>query len=330
MEKFEYNADLMNEVIERLYRRCDREDLKEICEILDKIYLKNGNINYEFRHEYSAISGKMGELRNEFSAESNPFQLQTLALNINLLYDYAVENNKEYLKNLFKLKDHIFLEIGRIDYIDSVDESIRNAKSELHQEIEEALSKVRSIDDQINSLESTSNELDKKYSSFIKKIDNTNGQVDNLKVRLKEVDKDIDQSRDKIKSYQQESIAILGIFASIVLAFTGGLAFSSSVLQNFNKGTIYRVSFVILLIGFVLINILYALFHYIDRLVNEKKNRRIKPLFITNIAFIIMMAGVLIAWYHGIAEQVQIKNAKVVEQEIFQEKSSPSSISTKD
>ena len=43
-----------------------------------------------------------------------------------------------------------------------------------------------------------------------------------------------------MESSQREYIAILGIFAAVVLAFTGGIAFSTSVLNNVAKASIYR------------------------------------------------------------------------------------------
>ena len=41
---------------------------------------------------------------------------------------------------------------------------------------------------------------------------------------------------------QREYISILGIFAAVVLAFTGGIAFSTSVLKNINTVSVYRIT----------------------------------------------------------------------------------------
>ena len=46
--------------------------------------------------------------------------------------------------------------------------------------------------------------------------------------------------QEKQRDMQKEYITILGIFASIVLAFTGGMAFSSSILENIDKSSVYR------------------------------------------------------------------------------------------
>lgn len=327
VDEFRNDTILMNEVIERLYQRCGDEELKEICELLEKIYLVNGEVDSNFRHEYSSISGKMEELRSEFSNDESPFDLQNISININLLYNYAVKNKKIYLKNLYKLRDHICLEIGRIAYADKIYESITNAKSELQRSIDDAILEVNSIDDRIEMSKKMLLELESKHDKFSgeiddtnisleelkKDIDSTNTEIERTNKTLNDTKKMITKSRDKIKSYQQESIAILGIFASIVLAITGGLAFSSSVLQNFSQGTIYRVCLVILLLGIVLINILYALFYYIDRLVNDAGNRQVKPLIITNVIFTFLLFILFFMWNSGYVERIQKRNSNIYE-----------------
>jgi len=301
----------MNEVIERLYQRCDEEELKHICDLLDKIYLVDGKLDPNFRHEYSSISGKMEELRSEYGNKENPFDLQNISININLLYEYAEKNGKVYLKNLYKLRDHICLEIGRIAYADKIYESITNAKSELQLSIDAAISEVKDIDSKIEISKTMLCELEEKHSKFSKEIEDLQEKIKNTSDSLESTNQLLENSKNKIKSYQQESIAILGIFASIVLTVTGGLGFSSSVLQSLNLGTIYRVCFVILLLGLVLINILFILFYYIDRLVNNIRDRQIKPQIVANCVIIILLCVILLLWQNGYVEKVQEKNKNI-------------------
>ena len=56
---------------------------------------------------------------------------------------------------------------------------------------------------------------------------------------------------DHFKGMEKEYISILGIFASIVLAFVGGLTFSTSVLANIDKASIYRLVIIACIIGIV-------------------------------------------------------------------------------
>ena len=68
-------TEIMNEVIELLFQRCEQDELEKICEKLEKIYLIEGKINREYRHEYSAISGKIEELNERYDAERNPYDM---------------------------------------------------------------------------------------------------------------------------------------------------------------------------------------------------------------------------------------------------------------
>ena len=62
-------------------------------------------------------------------------------------------------------------------------------------------------------------------------------------------------------------------FASIVLAFTAGMGFSSSVLENFHLASPYRIMAVIVGLGLVITNLLGILLLYIDKIrtVSEEK-----------------------------------------------------------
>lgn len=68
---------------------------------------------------------------------------------------------------------------------------------------------------------------------------------------------------EKADDMQKQYIAILGIFASIVVAFTGGIAFSTSVLENISNSSIFRILFVVVILAGVLINVVFILTHFI-------------------------------------------------------------------
>jgi len=65
---------------------------------------------------------------------------------------------------------------------------------------------------------------------------------------------------------QKEYITILGIFSSIVIAFVAGLVFSSSVLNNMDKVSIYRLTFVMLGIAWMLFNLVNLLLDFLKRI----------------------------------------------------------------
>lgn len=164
--------------------------------------------------------------------------------------------------------DHVSLDIARILYSDAGDRKTSG---------EEAIIDVQSQIKQIQT------------------------EVDKAKVAQKNVENELGKQ-------QKEYIAILGIFAAVVLAFTGGIAFSTSVLNNINAISSYRIIVVSLIIGLVLINILFGLFFYVDRLVNglNSDEKKLKPLVISNVVIIILLAITVCAWSFGWIEKRDI------------------------
>lgn len=63
----------------------------------------------------------------------------------------------------------------------------------------------------------------------------------------------------------ETSVTILGIFAGIVLTIVAGLFYSSSVIESINSASIPKLILVASLVGFICINIIAVMFHYIDR-----------------------------------------------------------------
>ncbi len=89
-------------------------------------------------------------------------------------------------------------------------------------------------------------------------------QTENASTVLQRQIEEIEQRFQKdLKNVEREYITILGIFASIVIAFFGEFAFSSSVLSNMSGVGIWRLLVVIDLLAFVLTNIIYLLVSFI-------------------------------------------------------------------
>ena len=96
-------------------------------------------------------------------------------------------------------------------------------------------------------------------------------QTDNVKTILEASIEEAKMNLTKeIKGIEKEHISILGIFASVVLAFVGGMTFSTSVLQNMMGVSIYRLLAVVDLLGFVFINVIWLLVKFVAT-INDKK-----------------------------------------------------------
>lgn len=123
-------------------------------------------------------------------------------------------------------------------------------------------------------------------------------KVDGL---VRDLNEKSEETRKTLKKQQVEYIAILGIFASIVLAFTGGMAFSTSVLNNIAAANAYRVIVITLIVGLVFCDVVFGLFYFLGHLIKERAS--IFPFIISNIVIIVLLIVSLIAWNWGWIEK---------------------------
>ena len=146
-------------------------------------------------------------------------------------------------------------------------------------------SKGLDISKQINKLFDHTN-LEIARLNYNKKIN------DRMAIGLKDLNEKTETAADaveKIQKMQNEYITILGIFAAIVLAFTGGMTFSTSALENINAVSPYRLLTVVFIIGLILINLVWMLLDFISEL-NDKSLKRWWVIFIFDIIIIVGLA----------------------------------------
>lgn len=106
--------------------------------------------------------------------------------------------------------------------------------------------------------------------------------------------------KNEIKGVEKEYISILGIFAAIVLAFVGGITFSSSVLENIGKVSIYRLLIVVILLAFVLMNVIWMLIRFIVQI--NDKDVKLFNIQTFNVICVIMLIVIAAAWVFKIQE----------------------------
>lgn len=120
-------------------------------------------------------------------------------------------------------------------------------------------------------------------------------QKSNVKgVFVSSIEDTIKDMKQDIKGIEKEYITILGIFASIVLAFVGNYIFSSSVLQNIAKTNIYRLLLTIDFLGFFFATIILVLVRFILS-INNKNEAVIRFRYIVEVCAAIAGA-ILLGW----------------------------------
>lgn len=146
-----------------------------------------------------------------------------------------------------------------------------------------------------------------------KTIKETNDKVKSLKDELLETKDEAEESKRKAN---ETSIAILGVFSALVLAFNGATLFASSTLEAINSASIYRLVAIVILLGTVFVNIAYALFNFIGNLIernslvkeNEDAKKTIKTinwkhLKTVNLVALVIILVVISCWLGGIVEK---------------------------
>lgn len=200
----------------------------------------------------------------------------------------TVENISAYITSTNKLDRILYSEIS--NYVYSLEMSKRGVFAT---NLEKLL--LYSLDDTNKVNEDCKKMIVKIYDHFqlaLHQIENANNIFANSIEDAKE------NLQKQIKSVEKEYISILGIFAAIVLAFVGGITFSTSVLQNISTVSVFRLLLVVDFLAFALINAIYILGKFIFT-INEK-NAKLFNIKALNIACLVIAVIIVISWIFSI------------------------------
>ena len=246
----------------------DRKDRRDYYLRLEAIYYNTDSDNY--RHFYSDIFACLSLI----DADDSLGNLDILAQNMEAIKEGYIPINRDEAHNnelidirkeIIKLYDHTNLDISRINYT-----------KRMAGETQSELARAKVL------IEDLKNKLAESDVARAEAVNHLNTESSKLK----------EEVRDGQKKMQNEYITILGIFAAIVLAFTGGMTFSSSVLENMDKASIYRMIAIVLIIGLVLSNLIWLLIDFL-RDINGKSIRKWWLIAVTDV---VLLLGLLLTF----------------------------------
>lgn len=256
-------------------------DRRNIYLALEKLYSSSDN-DKPFRHYYSDILFVIISIRRDDSKGN----LNFLSENIEYIRQHYYPINRDNKTNqiidisdqIRKLSDHILLDVTRISYSDGNDIEISNANN------------IAKLNEDLNILQQQMN-----YYSHT---------IDEAQSRSEEISSKADKLEEELSSAKTHYIEILGIFSGIVLAFVGGLVFSSSVLENIHQSSIYRLIIVICFIAALVLNSLFISFRAIEKISIKSLPLPKKSAWIaTNIIILAIIIFTSFAWYSGLVER---------------------------
>ena len=295
--------NLRKQFVEILYDLAKSQDVLSSKARRSAFYLRLESLygSSKFRHYYSDIFSVLTSLQQDNSLGS----IDTLGQNMNIIVRNYQAINKDDNGNpidisnqLKKLYDHISLDIARITYSDAADRRISQNES-----FDKLKSEINRLRMEVDTYETKFRESQEAIAQTQGKIADSEKAIAQTQEKIADSEKAIENTQKKIEHSEKQYVAILGIFASVVLTFIGGITFSTSVLQNIHQGSIYRIVFVCLVIGIVLIDVLYLLFYFIFRIVKEKRIFSIRAIIIINAVILLLMGLVVLGWKIGFVEK---------------------------
>lgn len=227
---------LLQETIIEIYKTKDTDLSNELDKFYDcfmRVYIIQENDKTDvYRHPYNIVLRTLAKLK---ASGADPESLNHLSEKIRSCLAYSHQKyhqNKTEASNrlrncLYKLWDHIALDVFRIN--------------------------------QMEMLHSDYNDL---ISGFTDKIQNCRTDIDSL-------NKNIEKSKLDV-------VAILGIFAAIIIGFVAPMVFSSQLLANLKDTPAGKIMIASAVCGFVAISLFYMVYLILENIVF--KNRERQPL----------------------------------------------------
>lgn len=191
-----------------------------------------------FRHRYSVFHPLLQEIMACSDAEQGVSEFLTYNLNVISAY---IEN--KYINNgqsedtkiyrpIYKLCDHINLEMARI-----------------------------------NEQRSQESRLQDLYS-----------QIREAQTKLERAKTDAEKARKKVNKAQTDILAILSIFAAVILAFMGGMTFLGGAMSSISETRVYKFVIACCICGFIIFNTIFLLLYIVSKIIEKPIYARCKSL----------------------------------------------------
>lgn len=236
-----------------------------VFDYLDKCSAENDSIfKFDLDH-YIYISMKIWRDYNDsVEKESLPFP----GLLIYTLKEIqSIIEHYRYFERFYSIRQNEIVEISRDTYIDIAQQTAKDVAKDI---AEKTAIKITTevIQDSINNVQ-----IEAKLAEIQAKAAQENATT------AATVAADIAVKNEMVKvtrTVSETTVTVLGIFSAIVITVVAGLIFSSSVFENISSAGLSKVILTTSVVGFVCVNILIAMFYYIDRYkyADEKKENK--------------------------------------------------------
>lgn len=201
----------------------------------------------DFKHKYSDFFPILMEIYKD----DNEYNIDYLSNNLDMLETYLED---EYPKGegeydgiyaqFTKLCDHLNLQIGQFSYLLSQNSAV-DLLEESNRNLQASMQKVAEV----------SIKLDDSYEN------------------LKTTNANLEEANRKADTIQTELIAMLSIFAAIVIAFSGGITLLGNSISAISDAKHYEsVILAAIICGIVMFNTIFLLMYFVSKLTKRNIN----------------------------------------------------------
>ncbi len=165
------------------------------------------------------------------------------------------------------------------------------------------------------------------YALNDQKLDDLEQRNKKLLTELREATQKLEKAQDTVSSMQTELIAVLSIFAAIVLTFSGSMGFVGNTLSGMAEAPLFKAIFFVLLCGVVVFNLIFLMMYIVGKITGRniyarcksdnctcgenkmpackgitRLRKRLPYVFWMNVVLLILMIADAVAWYFNMVE----------------------------
>ena len=132
--------------------------------------------------------------------------------------------------------------------------------------------KIDMLSQQIINIESSTLVDIIQYSKILdKKVTSLTTSIDEFKKHSTKMTKELAKARNTLGNIMEQALGIIGIFSGIILVFFSGISLIDSF-KSMDNMSIYRLTFITILTGAIILNLIFFLMFFISRMSGKSIN----------------------------------------------------------
>ena len=132
---------------------------------------------------------------------------------------------------------------------------------------------------------------------FNTELRSVEARLDKSQKTLVAVSSDLSVAQKKLEKSQIDVITAMSIFSAVVLTFFGGVSYISSSISAVADAPLLKLSFLVILAGDIMYNIIIGVFSVLNRIIHADKHKPISlPVFITvNVVLLVILIAIIVS-----------------------------------